>query len=400
MRTGHDHPIDLLGAQLGGLQRRVPRLLAERHVLRLAEALLPDLRAALARLTPPVDELLGGVTLPEHGGQQRPVGVRTDQERGGAVAAGGLVGAGRQAIASVGGDHEHRVAPVERREQRRHPGPDRAHEVGGDHVGVEPQGGVDGGGVRLVQVGGIGGREPQGPRLAVGGAAEREAGRLDAHRGRVLVVAGDRPAAPSTSRPEGLGDRGPVEAAVRNVAGSAQNPLHPNLFVARPPARCQSELDAERTRRARGPVTPTMRACTMTSRGASAEDGEGEARGGRQRRRRAVRQAARRGAGARRRADAGVALRHPAAGTPGRRRREGRASGRRGVGPGGAAGHDRPHGAAGRGDVPAQQPEQAQRRHRPQGPRGAGPVPRPRRALRRGGRELQARDDVPDGSGL
>ena len=56
----------------------------------------------------------------------------------------------------------------------------------------------------------------------------------------------------------------------------------------------------------------------------------------------------------------------PAAGPPRRRGREGRASRPRRVRPRRAAGDDRPAGPARRRDVPAQQPQQAQRRHRPQ----------------------------------
>ena len=47
------------GRQLRRLQRRVPRLLAERDVLRLAEPLLPDLGAPVAGRAPAVEELLG-----------------------------------------------------------------------------------------------------------------------------------------------------------------------------------------------------------------------------------------------------------------------------------------------------------------------------------------------------
>ena len=64
------------------------------------------------------------------------------------------------------------------------------------------------------------------------------------------------------------------------------------------------------------------------------------------------------------------------------------------------AGDDRPRGPEGRRHVPAQQPGQAQRRPRPEVTGGARAVPRARRALRRGGRELQGRDDGSDGARL
>ena len=69
-------------------------------------------------------------------------------------------------------------------------GAQRAAEVERGHVGVEAQRGVDRRRVVLVEVRGLGGREPQRVgRDAVGRAAQREPGRFDAHRRGVLVVA-------------------------------------------------------------------------------------------------------------------------------------------------------------------------------------------------------------------
>ena len=86
-----------VGRQLGGLQRRVPRLLPERDVLRLAEALLPDLRAPIARRAPAVDELLGRRAAAEVLGDHRAgVAVQSPTStRGRAVTARRLVRAGR-----------------------------------------------------------------------------------------------------------------------------------------------------------------------------------------------------------------------------------------------------------------------------------------------------------------
>ncbi len=254
VRAGDDDPVDLLGAQLGRLQGRVPRLLAERHVLRLPEALLPDLRASLAGLTPAVDELLGGVALAEHGGEHRPVGSRPDQHGGAGVATTGLVGAGREPVAQVGGHDQGRVRAVQGRDHRRDPGADGATEIGGQHVAVEAHGGVDGGGVGLVEVRGTGRREPQGLRARLGCGPEREARRLDPHRGGVLVVAGHGASAPPAAGPEGLGDRGTVEPPVRHVAGDAQDPLHANGQRTRvsPDPTYDARVDDVRPHRCRG----------------------------------------------------------------------------------------------------------------------------------------------------
>ena len=84
-------------------ERGVPGLLAERHVLRLAEALLPHLRAAIARRAPAVEELLGRRrrcrgTRRSPGRRRRPIAHEHGRR---AVTTGGLVRAGRQAGAQV-----------------------------------------------------------------------------------------------------------------------------------------------------------------------------------------------------------------------------------------------------------------------------------------------------------
>ena len=97
VQSGDDDPVHLGRGERCRLQRRVPRLLAERHVLRLAEALLPDLGAPVTGRAPAVEELLGGRAAPEVLGDDRGLArVRVaDEQRGGAVApadSSGLVG--------------------------------------------------------------------------------------------------------------------------------------------------------------------------------------------------------------------------------------------------------------------------------------------------------------------
>ena len=58
--AGDDEVVDLVRGELGLLQRGLPRLDAERDVAGLAEALLPHLRADVARRAPAIEELLGG----------------------------------------------------------------------------------------------------------------------------------------------------------------------------------------------------------------------------------------------------------------------------------------------------------------------------------------------------
>ena len=82
--------VDLVGRELGRLQRRVPRLLDERAVLHFAEALFPRARTGRARRAPALDELLGRARAAEVLGDDRAVGVVADEQRARAVAGGRL----------------------------------------------------------------------------------------------------------------------------------------------------------------------------------------------------------------------------------------------------------------------------------------------------------------------
>src|SRR5439155_7028192 len=59
VEAGDDHPVDVVSLYPRGSQASGERLLAEARVLGLAEALLPLLRAAVARRPPALDELRG-----------------------------------------------------------------------------------------------------------------------------------------------------------------------------------------------------------------------------------------------------------------------------------------------------------------------------------------------------
>ena len=89
-----------------------------------------------------------------------------DDHRGGTVAAGGLVGRRGQAVAEVGQDHQRGAGARggQAGPQGTDPGPEGPAEVEGADLGGLAQGGVDGGGVGLVEIGRGGGGEPDGAR--------------------------------------------------------------------------------------------------------------------------------------------------------------------------------------------------------------------------------------------
>ena len=210
-------------------------------------------------------------------------------ERGGAVAAGGLVGAAGQAGAEVGArPRGGRRRPLSA--ARSAPTAERT-----DADGVE---GADVGGRAAGRRGPrwrwscrrrpaptvenherVRGRRPARGRSA-------RAGRLDAHRGGVLVVAGDGAGALAAAAAGHRGDRAAVEPPVGQVRGGADDPACAHA------AKGTRESDGSSHSRVRSAHAPRRR---------------------RQRRRRRRRQAARRRARARPRADAGAPLRHPAA---------------------------------------------------------------------------------------
>ncbi len=228
--AGHDDLADGVGVQAGGVQRLLPRLLAEGHVLHLAEALLPLLGADVAGGAPAVEELLGERDAPEVLGQHRGVrAVLTDQQGGGGVASLALIRAGGQPGAHVGHRHQRRAPAGEGGAQCAHGRAHRPVGVEGGGLTIEAESGVDHGGVGLVHVGRRGGREPQRVDRGPAGVAQGTQGqtrRLDGHGGGVLVVGGHRAGALAGVGAAGRGDGRPVEPVIGHVAGEAQDPSH------------------------------------------------------------------------------------------------------------------------------------------------------------------------------
>ena len=221
-------PVDLVGGELGLLQRGVPRLLDERRVLHLAEALFPRARAAGAGCPPALDELLGGGRAAEVLGDHRAVGVGADEDRGRAVAALRLVGARGQAVAHVGRDHEHRARCRRARcAARRHPIAARRRSRARSPAMSSRSAAWIADALFLSRYAGLAVENHNAlDRRALGRRLAGEAGGLDGQRGGVLVVRRDRPGALAPTRAEGLGDLTAVESAERDVAGGADDSLH------------------------------------------------------------------------------------------------------------------------------------------------------------------------------
>ena len=222
MRARHDEVVDLVGDETGVLQRGLPRLDPQARVPRLAEAFLPHLRTHVAGRAPPVEELLGG-RLPGHElGEHRPVGIVPHEQGSRAVAARRFVGTTRQAVTGVRADDQARTNAPERGAERTEPGTHRTHDVVRRGVAAEPERGVHGRRVGLVEIGGRDRGEPDRTHLGVGCAADGAPGGFDTHRRRVLVVGRDgaRPLATPTTRDRG--DRRAIEAPVRQVGTPTQ----------------------------------------------------------------------------------------------------------------------------------------------------------------------------------
>ena len=229
VHAGDRHLVHLVGAHAGGLQPCLPRLGPQRDVAGLAEALLPHPGPAVAGGAPPVEELVADRGPPEILGHHRCARpVVPDQDGGGTVPAGHLVGRGGEAVAQVGQDDQGGSRAGGRQGGAQGPGPrpQRTAEVEGGHPGRLAQGGVDGGGVGLVQVGRGGGGEPDGVGSGGGDGPEGQAGRLHPHGGGVLVVRGHRAGPPASARPEQLGHRRALQAPVGDVAGDADDASH------------------------------------------------------------------------------------------------------------------------------------------------------------------------------
>ena len=146
-----------------------------------------------------------------------------DEEGGGAVPSGRFVAAAGQPGAHVGRDHEHRVRSGECDAKGAHGRTLCPAEVEGGHVVVEAQRGVDGGGIGLVDVGRRDGREPQ--RVGrLRRAAQGQPGRLEPHRGRVLVVRGDAARPLAAAGADERSDGRPVEPADGDIGAGGEDP--------------------------------------------------------------------------------------------------------------------------------------------------------------------------------
>ena len=154
MGAGDDELVDVVGGERGGGEGPLPGLAHERPVGDLAEALLPRAGAFAPGDAPALEELLGRDAGTEVLGDHRTVGVVAEEDRSSAVAAGGFVGGRGETTTLIGGDHERRHAGREGRAQRTRTGAQRTTEVERTDVGRQPQGGVHGGGVGLLEIGG------------------------------------------------------------------------------------------------------------------------------------------------------------------------------------------------------------------------------------------------------
>ena len=279
------------------------------------------------------------------------VGVVAHDHGGRAVAAGRLVGAGRQAVAQVGGDDERRApspggrsATRRRRSGRRRRSRARARRS----RGAAPRGWWWRSSCRGTRASAVANHSALGcvppARLAARAAPPRRPSWWCPRRRTTTTRVPLPPPDPNSALICTA-----VEAPVRDVAGCTQDPSH-----------CRKCRPSSRT----GISSPGLTGTASAGR-------QSATRRHREPRRAAVRQAPRRRARPRARADAGVTVRYATARPPRRRRGEGRAPGRRRVRPGRAARDDRPERQARRRDVPAQQPRQAQHRHRPEAAGGA-----------------------------
>ena len=216
MQPGDDQVVDGLGGEAGLLEGVGEDLLGQGDVGGLAEPLLPLVRARLARHPPAVEELLAGRGAGHELGR-RPVG--HEAEGHGPVPRVSLVGPPGEAGAQLRDDGQGGVLPASqlRGHEGGHARAGRAHQVVGAGAAVQPQGGVDRGGVGLVLVGGLGGGEVE--LLHRGGPAggERPTAGLDPEGGGVLVVGGDRPGPPPGRGPQRLADVLALQAPEREV---------------------------------------------------------------------------------------------------------------------------------------------------------------------------------------
>ena len=235
VQAGQDHVVDGLGGQVGALECIVECGADQRSVHLLTEALFPRARSQLARGAPPVEELRGGGPGRDRLGGHR-LDARIPEDDGDRpVTSVALVRSAGQPGADVGQDGHGPSAAGQclGRPQCRHARPDRADEVVAAHPRIQIECGMDGGGVRLVQVGGHrrGEEELLGPFARQWG--QRPSCRLDPHRRRVLVVGRDATRTPPGRSAECLADGSPLQSPVREVDPPGDNPCRHSLAFRR-----------------------------------------------------------------------------------------------------------------------------------------------------------------------
>ena len=216
VRAGDRDARHLRDVQAGVLEPLLPRRGREVGVALLAEALLPAAGPQVARGAPAVEELPGGGGAAEVLGEQAVGLAVADQQRGTGVAAVTFLRRAGGTGAHVAGDDEHgRVDGAQRRTQRRRGPPQPRAGIGREHVAVEAERRVCDRRVRLLDVGGRRGREPQRLRPRAGGRCECLTTCRDGHGQGVLVVGGDGAGTLRRSPAHDRGDAGAREPPVR-----------------------------------------------------------------------------------------------------------------------------------------------------------------------------------------
>ena len=253
VHPGDDDLVDLVTGQTDVLQRPFPCLPPEGQVAGLAEPLLPQLRALLARDAPSIEEFVGRRARTDPLGDDGTVlPVIADHDGRAGVPSDGLVRAGRQAVTGIGRDDEDGARVGERGLQRPCTRPQRTAEVECRHCAGEPQGGMEDRGVGLVEIRRGGGGEPQGIRFEIRAGAQGETCRLDAERRGVLVVGGHRSCPLPTPRTEEPVDLGPLKSSIGDIPRSTHYSTH----------------GRDRTRRRTVPPSPRMQYATEPGSGA------------------------------------------------------------------------------------------------------------------------------------
>ncbi len=222
VQSGEDRMIDVAGCEVRTLERIAERIVDERCVGVLAETLFPLFARRLARLAPTVGELGGRTRTAD---DLRDDAVVPETKRRGGVATACLIRAAGKTRANVGQDRD-RIA-VAGAHHRRNTTANRADRVDGCCRRGKTERRVNRVRIRLVEVRGIRGGKPQRAWHPVrSDVAQRDATRLDRHRRRVLVEAGDRALALSAARAERLRDDTALQAPVRDVGPVSDDSGH------------------------------------------------------------------------------------------------------------------------------------------------------------------------------